>query len=196
MHPPSPTLKITPVNRGLTLTELLVTITVITALASLAVPAWSALTRSQARKVGPGMVMESMERARSEAITTKRPVWVLFRHSPGSGSDDLRIMAKGESSVLPLGPWVKLPQGITFRSGAGTLLDEKPAEDVLSSAINGSSANAPSGTLVGSVMFRPTGSVGYPLRGGNQLTLGLDSTGGKSCGLVTLSRATGRPAMQ
>lgn len=142
------------------------------------------------------MVMESMERARSEAITTKRPVWVLFRHSPGSGGDDLRIMAKGESSILPLGPWIKLPQGITFRSGAGTLLDEKPAEDVLSSAINGSAAEAPVGTLVGSVMFRSTGSVGYPLRGGNQLTLGLDSAPGTSCGLITLSRATGRPAMQ
>lgn len=192
MHPPSSTRKITPVNRGLTLTELLVTIAVIAALASLAVPAWSTLTGSHARKVGPSMVMESMERARSEAITTRRPVWVLFRHSPGNPGDALRIVAKGESSIIPLGPWIKLPQGITFHSGAGTLLDEKPAEDVLSAANNG----ATSGTTVGSVMFRPTGSVGYPLRGGNQLTLGLDSASGTSCGLITLSRATGRPVMQ
>lgn len=196
MHSSSSTRKITSLNRGLTLAELLVTITLIAALTSLAVPAWSALTRSHARKVGPGLVMESMERARSEAITTKQPVWVLFRHSLGNGGDDLRIMVKGEFSVFPLGPWIKLPQGITFHSVAGTLIDEKPAKDILSAAINGSSADASSGMLVGSVMFRPNGSVGHPLYGGNQLTLGLDSAGGASCGLITLSRATGRPAMQ
>lgn len=61
VHPSSPTRTITLLHRGLTLTELLVTITVIAALASLAVPAWSALTRSHARKVGPSMVMESRE---------------------------------------------------------------------------------------------------------------------------------------
>jgi len=42
VHPSSPTRTITPLHRGLTLTELLVTITVIAALASLAVPAWAA----------------------------------------------------------------------------------------------------------------------------------------------------------
>ena len=194
--PPSPDRSTLLLRRGLTLTEILATITVMAALALLAVPGWSALTRSHARKAGPALVMEAMERARSEAITTKKPVWVLFRHSSGRTGDDMRIMAKGESSFLPLGSWMKLPQGITFRPESGTLLDEKPSEEILSAAINGSSVDAPPGGSVGSVMFRPTGSVGYPSRGGNQLTLGLDSTGGISCGLITLSRATGRPAMQ
>ena len=177
-------------KNGLTLTELLVSITVIAALASLTVPAWTTLTRSRARQVASSMVMESLELARSTALTTKKETWVVFRH-PGEGQRDaFRIVSSGDESLSPLGAWKQLPAGIFFRDGEGTLMDEPPSSEILSSALNDSAA--PAGQTFGSVMFQRSGRIGRPLRGGNQLTLSFHSLSGPAPQPILLSRATGR----
>jgi prepilin-type N-terminal cleavage/methylation domain-containing protein len=180
-------------DRGFTLTELLVTITIIAALVSLTIPAWSAVTRARAGKNAGSLVMESLERARSEAVTTRRTVWVLFRHAADHTGDGIRILAKGNGSVVPEGPWLKLPAGITFHAGAGTLLEEAPPGEILSAA---GGTPVTSDAKIGSVMFHQSGRIGYPPRGGSQLSLVLDSAGGSACGQITLSRSTGKPAIQ
>ncbi|MEI7962322.1 MAG: prepilin-type N-terminal cleavage/methylation domain-containing protein [Verrucomicrobiota bacterium] len=175
---------------GLTLTELLVSITVIAALASLAVPAWSTITSSRARQVASGMVMESLELARSTALTTKKDVWVIFHHQGDGHRDAFRVVSSGDGSVVPLGPWKQLPSGISFLEGEGTLMDEHPPQEILSSSLNNSTPLA--GETFGSVMFQRSGRIGRPLRGGNQLTLSFHSLVGTPPLPILLSRATGR----
>jgi len=181
-------------RNGLTLTELLVSITVIAALASLTVPVWTTLTRSRAKQVTSGMVMESLELARSTALTTKKDVWVVFRHpAQGQGQnqgDAFRIVSSGDGSVTPLGAWKQLPCGISFLDGEGTLMDERPAPEILSTALNNTTPHV--GQTFGSVMFQRSGRIGRPLRGGNQLTLSFHSSVGPAPRPVLLSRATGR----
>jgi type II secretory pathway pseudopilin PulG len=172
--------------------ELLVTMAVIAALASLALPAWGVLSRSGAQRKATAVVMESLERARTEAITTKQEVWVLFRHHPRSDQpDSLRLLGKkdGSTSPLPLGPWIKLPPSITFRTGAGTLMDERPPADILQA---GFQENAKAGDCVlGGLMFRRAGGIGIPVQGGNTLSIILGAPkGGDST--ITLARAAGR----
>lgn len=177
-------------RNGLTLTELLVSITVIAALASLAVPAWSTLTNSRARQVASGMVMESMELARSTALTTKKDVWIIFNHQGDGHRDAFRVVSSGDGSVTPLGPWKQLPGGISFLNGEGTLMDEHPPQEILSSSRTNTTPLA--GETFGSVMFLRSGRVGRPLRGGNQLTLAFHSLTGTAPLPIFLSRATGR----
>ncbi|MCE9543137.1 MAG: prepilin-type N-terminal cleavage/methylation domain-containing protein [Verrucomicrobia bacterium] len=177
-------------RNGLTLTELLVTITIIAALTSLTVPAWSSLIRSRARQVASGMVMESLELARSTALTTKRDTWVVFRHQVEGNRYAFRIVSRGDGSVMPLGPWKQLPGGILFRDGEGTLMEEHPSQEILSSALN--EIAPPAGHTFGSVMFQRSGRVGRPLRGGNQLILSFNSSVGPAPQPILLSRATGR----
>lgn len=172
--------------------ELLVTMTVIAALASLAIPAWGHLSRTGSQRKATAVVMDSLERARTEAITTKQEVWVLFRHHPHSDQPDaLRILGKkeGSASPFPLGSWIKLPPSIAFRTGAGTLMDELPPAEILRA---GYQENGKTGDCVlGGVMFRRAGGVGIPLQGGNSLSIILDGPkGGDST--ITLARAAGR----
>lgn len=169
-------------------------ITIIAALASLTVPAWSTLTRSRARQIAGSMVMESLELARSSALTTKRDTWVLFRHRGDGERDALRIVSREEGSSAPLGTWKPLPAGILFHVGQGTLMDEPPPREILSAAL-GESAS-PAGQTFGCVMFQRSGRIGRPspspAGSGNQLTLSFDSKVGPAPHPITLSRATGR----
>ena len=140
------------------------------------------------------MVMESLELARSSALTTKRDTWVLFRHSAEGQQDALRIISREEGSSTPLSNWKPLPAGILFHVGEGTLMDEPPPREILSAAL-GTSAT-PTGLTFGSVMFQRSGRIGRPLPlssgNGNQLTLTFDSKVGPAPKPILLSRATGR----
>jgi hypothetical protein len=136
------------------------------------------------------MVMESLELARSTALTTKRDTWVVFRHQVEGNRDAFRIVSSGAGSVMPLGPWKQLPGGILFRDGEGTLMEEHPSQEILSSALN--EIAPPAGQTFGSVMFQRSGRVGRPLRGGNQLILSFNSSVGPAPQSILLSRATGR----
>lgn len=172
------------------MTELLVTMTVIAALASLTVPAWRALHRAGSSKAATSLVMDSLERARGEAITKKRDVWLLFRHSVGSGRDSLRIVSRGEEGYVPLGAWVPLPAGITFHDEPGTLMDERPAGDLLAAACK--NADPSDKEVFGSVMFRRSGGIGIPAQGGNRLCIGMDSHSKGAVTTINLARASGR----
>jgi hypothetical protein len=172
------------------LTELLVTMTVIAALASLTVPAWRALHRAGSSKAATSLVMDSLERARGEAITKKRDVWLLFRHSVGSGCDSLRIVSRGEEGYVPLGAWVTLPAGITFHDEPGTLMDERPAGDLLAAACK--NADPSEKEVFGSVMFRRSGGIGIPAQGGNRLCIGMGSRSKGAVTTINLARASGR----
>jgi hypothetical protein len=136
------------------------------------------------------MVMESMELARSTALTSKKDVWVIFHHQGQGLRDAFRIVSSGDGSVTPLGPWKQLPTGISFLNGEGSLMDEQPPQEILSSSLNNSTPLA--GETFGSVMFQRTGRIGRPLRGGNQLTLAFGSSAGSAPLPILLSRATGR----
>jgi len=177
---------------GLTLTELLVTITIIAALALLTTPAWTTLTRSRARQVTSAMIMESLECARNSSLSTKSDTWVVFRHLGEGKRDAFRIISSGGASTVPLGPWKQLPAGIFFRDDMGTLMGEHPPQEILSSAIN--DTTPPAGQVFGSVMFQRSGRIGRPLRGGNQLTISFNSTKGPAPDSMLLYRATGRPS--
>ena len=179
---------------GFTLLELLVTVTVIAALASLALPAWGLLAKSGARRTATTTVMEALERARSQAITTKRDVWVLFSHEiADGGADAIRLLAKEAGLFLPLGPWIKLPPAISFREGSGTLMDERPPEDVLKAAFAGVSQSE--GCTVGALMFRRNGGIGIPPQGGNSLNITLGPSKGSDA-TISLARATGRASLE
>ena len=179
---------------GVTFTELLVTITVIAALASLVIPSWSSLSRVHARKAAAGLVMDSLEGARVAAQSTKRNVWVIFRHSGDKTPDSLRVVTKETNGSTPLGAWLKLPAGISFRVDENTLMEETPPADILAAGLNGKTAT--SGESFGCVMFLRSGRIGIPQPGGKSLTLDFSSTSGSPPGSITLSRATGRTSYQ
>ena len=174
---------------GVTLLELLVTITVIAAVASLSIPAWSAIVRTGAGRNADRIVMESMEEARTSAIAARKDVWVVFDHAPAGRPDGLRIISRDRDTVSAVGGWHYLPRGISFHSGAGTLLEERPPSEILSTAING---NRAPGETFGGVLFQRSGRIGLPAQGGNQLTLRFDSVTGPSPEPINISRATGR----
>lgn len=179
---------------GVTLTELLVTITVIAALALITMPAWSQLTRSQGGKTAASLVMGVLEQARIAATSGQKEVWVIFRHSAGVGRDGLRIVSRAGDGYVADGTWVSLPSGISFQTGANSLLDEKPPGNLLSQANNGT----PGGTSYsyGGLMFQRTGRIGIPEQEGNTLSIILQSSQAGSTETIALSRATGRASLR
>ena len=170
--------------------EVLVTITLIAALMSLAVPCWGAITRIRARQAATGIVMESLEYARQAAITGKTSVWVVFRHESEMKNDSLRILSKQAGVIAPLNGWQPLPLGTSFGTSGENLMKESSPKDILPAALNNQPAG--SGEIFGSLMFQSSGRIGVPLPGGNSLTLQLESKSGGASQTVTLSRATGR----
>lgn len=179
-------------QQGVTLTELLVTLAVITALCSIAIPAWGALATSRARQSSLALVMESLDRARSTAISTRQETWVVFRHGEGS-PDALRLVTVADKSCSPLGGWQALPGGMRFVNGIGTLMEEEPPPAILKAARGGILPEG-HGSTFGGVMFQRSGGIGVPLRGGNRLALRVGSPKDSKTTELLLSRATGRAA--
>ena len=172
------------------------TVTVIAALASLAIPAWGLLSKTVARRNATAMVMESLERARSEAITTKQDIWIIFCHHPrGDGPDALRLVTKEGGSVSPraIGPWIKLPPSISFREGSGTLMDERAPDDIVKAAFT--KPDQSGDFTAGALMFRRSGGIGIPAQGGNSLTISLGPSKGPDS-IITLARAAGRASAE
>lgn len=172
---------------------MLVTMAMIIALATLVVPCWGMIARSRSKQVASGMIMESLDRARQVAITSKTDVWVVFQHPEGIKADCLRLLSKQGSVITPLDRWQTLPEGIVFQSGEN-LMKEQPPADLLSSALNGQ--NTAAGTHFGSIMFQRSGRIGAPLPGGNPLSVQLTSVTTPFCATISLSRATGRATCQ
>ena len=179
---------------GVTLTELLVTITVIAALALITMPAWSQLTRSQSGKAAASLVMGVLEQARIAATSGQKEVWVIFRHCQGNGRDGLRIFSRNGTGFAPEAPWVSLPTGISFQTNDNSLMDEKPPGILLSQENNGNPATVP--YSYGAVMLQRTGRVGVPKQEGNTLTLILRSFQTARIETIALSRATGRATLR
>jgi hypothetical protein len=133
--------------------------------------------------------MDAVEHARSEAISSGREVWVVFRHYGAKGPDADRIMAREGGKIVPLSGWNRLPQGITFHTGSQAIPDARPPKEILETA-----DNPPCGQdSFGALMFLRSGTVGWPKPGAESLCLPLDSKGGRS--LITLSRGTGRASI-
>lgn len=173
-------------DAGFTLTELLVTLSLIAVLAGLSIPTWGAMARARAPKAAASAVMDCLERARSEAVTTRRDVWVLFRHG---GGDAVRIVTRNGGTPAAQGSWSALPGGVVFNSGPGTLLSERPPAEIIVSAYNGKPPGQ--GILTGGVMFARSGGIRLPARGGNALLVGFDSAKGAPLPGIALSRGTG-----
>ena len=182
-------------SSGFSLLELMMTVALISVLMALMIPCWGAITRSRSRQAGTTLVMETLELARTAAITGKTDVWVVFRNEGGSSHGSLRILSRQGTRIQPLGPWQKLPAGISFLGGVDSFMKEKPPGEVLSSSL---------GTQVrtndedfGSVMFQRSGGIGMPLPGSNALQLELaNNPDTNACSTITLSRATGRAGCQ
>jgi len=98
-------------------------------LAALSFPAWRGLLDSGARRTGEARVMDVLEHARGEAVSSGRDVWVVLRHDGGGGADADRIVARDGANFVPLGGWDRLPRGITFRTGAAAVPDAVPARN-------------------------------------------------------------------
>jgi prepilin-type N-terminal cleavage/methylation domain-containing protein len=181
-------------SSGVTLLELLVTVTVIAALASVVIPSWTSLSRAHARRAAIGIVMDMLEGARVTAQGAKKNVWVIFRHTEDKTPDSLRVVTMETSGATPQGSWLKLPAVISFRGDKNNLMEEAPPEDVLVACLNGKKAT--SGEIFGSIMFLPSGRIGVPKPGGKSLKLDFSSTSGTAPGSVVLSRASGRASYQ
>lgn len=178
-----------PVRKGFSLLELLSVLGLLGVLAALSFPAWRSLLSSGARRTGESRIMDAVEHARSEAISSGREVWVVFRHNGSKGPDADRIMAREGGKIVPLSGWNRLPQGITFHTGSQAIPDARPPKEILETAENLPCAQ----DSFGAVMFLRSGTVGWPKPGAESLCIPLDSKGGRS--LITLSRGTGRASI-
>lgn len=178
------------VAAAFSLLEILVTMTLIVALVSLAVPCWGVITRSRSQQAATSLVMSSLERARVAAIAQKCNLWVVFQHRQPPKQDSFRLLSKQGLIMTPLGAWQCLPAGISFHPGAGSLMQAPPPTEVVASSFNG--LNAPEGASFGVLMFLGSGRVGMPLPGGPPLLLRLDSISKSTPTEILISRATGR----
>jgi type II secretory pathway pseudopilin PulG len=177
-----------------TLTELLVTITVIAALAVLTMPAWSQLSRSHAKRGATAVIMDVLEQARIAATSGQKEVWVIFRSSPKGERNALRLVCRGQSGWIPIDTWVSLPAGVSFVTGSGNLMEEQPPANVLSTALAGSLASQ--GSSFGSLLFLRTGRIGIPKQDGNKLSVSLHENSSPGDATILLSRATGRASLK
>ena len=175
---------------GFSLLEMLVTMTLIAALASLVVPCWGMLTKSRSKQAATSIVMESLERARHAAITKKTDVWVIFQHQGGLQKDALRLLSRQGGIITTLDSWQPLPTGISFFAGSDSLMKERPPAEILITALNGETIV--NGKLFGALMFQRSGRVGIPMQGGVPLILELNSVSSMSPTSILISRATGR----
>jgi prepilin-type N-terminal cleavage/methylation domain-containing protein len=176
--------------QGFSMTELLVTITLMASMAALSLPAWKWVARIRSKHAGVDAVVISVDRARSRALTMKEDAWVVFAHPGGKKRDALRLVIKEGGQFSPVGPWLQLPQGITFHIGGNTLMGESPPSEILLAACNGTPAQQD--CSYGGLLFRGSERIALPRQGGNQLSLQLDPAWGSAPDHITFSRATGR----
>lgn len=183
-------------SKGVTLLELIVTLTLIGILAAIMIPGWISINGTRARRGATGLVLGSLERARVAAVTGKREVWVVFRHSNTGGRDSLRIVSAGSSGLSPRGPWLSLPAGMHFQCGGGALPDVPPPSPVVAAAAtreNRGEGSSPDKEQFGGIMYRPTGAVGFPNQGDSRLLIPFSAEKGPPPDTILLSRGTGRP---
>jgi prepilin-type N-terminal cleavage/methylation domain-containing protein len=179
-------------SSGFSLIELLVVIALITALISLAVPAWTLITRHQAKNSAVSLVMEGLEQARIAASSGKKEVWVVFRNELAKKAS-LRLVRQEATNFTPLGNWITLPQGITFQTGGSTLMEQKPPDVVIAAALG---SQLPKGATLGSILFLRSGRIGLPQPGGPTLSLQLAESKAPIPQSITISRATGRSSIR
>lgn len=174
---------------GVTLTEILVTIAVISVIASLTMPAWRAITESQKKQSALALVMETLDQARLMAVTGKKEVWLLFEDHGSRGQSSLRIVVREASGYSTYGSKTCLPGGIRFVHGEGDIMDHNAPPEVLQAT---SGAGTTSSENTGGVMFQGSGRIGLPAQGGNLLSLSLANDKGVAYETIELSRGTGR----
>lgn len=177
-------------SRAVTLLELLVAMALVAILASLVFPAWRTFSSSRGGKVAAAAVMDSLEQARITAVSAGTEVWVVFRSGKSPDQGSLRILTRVNTGYLPTGPWRKLPIGVTFRTGPGTLMGERPPADILGAATG---PTPPAGKEeFGGVLFNRAGRVILPAPGANKLSLILKGGQASPSREITLARGTGR----
>jgi prepilin-type N-terminal cleavage/methylation domain-containing protein len=181
-------------SQGFSFLEIVVTMSLIVVLAALVVPCWGMIARSRSKQAATSLVMDSLERARQTAITSKKDVWVIFQHTEGTACDSLRLLSKEGNVITPLDRWQSLPDGISFCETVDSMMQEPPPNDLLLSACN--TQTPPAGSHYGAVMFQRSGRIGVPLPGSHPLVLGLDAASVPLPESITLSRATGRALYQ
>jgi prepilin-type N-terminal cleavage/methylation domain-containing protein len=182
---------------GVTLTELLVTMALLALLAAIAIPGWVSFAGTQSRRSATGLVLGSLERARVAAVTGKKQIWVVLRHSEGKRRDSLRILSGEASGFSPIGPWLNLPAGMRFLCDGGALPDIPPPTAVLADAGDGEKADGgttANGERYGGLMFRTDGAVGLPKQGDSRLLIPFSAEKGPPPASITVSRGTGRAA--
>jgi prepilin-type N-terminal cleavage/methylation domain-containing protein len=177
------------VRKGFSLLELLAVLGLLSVLAALSFPAWRSLLNSGARRTGESRIMESLEHARTEAISSGREIWVVFRHNDSKDPDAERIMARKGAAIIPLAGWERLPRGMTFHLGSKAIPDANPPREIQEAALNSGSRE----DSLGAVMFLRSGTVGWPKPGAENLSIPLCFPGGSST--ITLSRGTGRASL-
>lgn len=171
---------------GFSLPELLAALALMGILATLCYPAWMPLLSAGTRASGTALVMDVLEQGRREAIAGGRNVWVVMRQGSFGERDSMRIMAEGGGGTLPVGAWIRLPGGLRFRVDDGDLCGAKPPEVIARAA-------GADGGMKGAVMFRRSGTVGWPKEGEAVLSLRLENSGKES--LISIARGTGRAAL-
>lgn len=176
-------------RKGFSLLELLIVLGLLGVLAALSFPAWRTLLDSGSRRTGEARIMEALDHARGEAISSGREVWLVLRHDGAKGRDAVRIVARGAGGTLPLGGWSQLPAGVSFHTGSNAITDARPPRKIQEAAGIPPHQN---GNL-GALLFLRSGSIGWPKPGEGNLFIPLDFQKGSS--LITLSRGTGRASI-
>ena len=189
-------------EKGFTLLELLVTLTLITCIALLTLPAWHLLQEREARHGSMALLLGSLEQARTAAVQEHGDTWGIFRHHKTSTHDSFRLLQQTEEgSIKPLTPWVNLPEHITFLLTPKTIMSESPPSMLIQALHNLSPEEIFKETdRLGSLQYNTQGVIISPPQGGNELILNFstslhDTSGSQkkaSFDTIIFSRLTGR----
>jgi uncharacterized protein (TIGR02596 family) len=160
-------------QRGFSLVELIVVISVIVIVMTLLVPAFGTLGRASRLNTGIASVVDELNLARQTALSKNRAVEVRFYHLPGPVDPvlayrSIRTLISDESGAtyLPLSPLKALPTGIVVLEDKtfSTLLSDETRPPVTTDVEDLPDAKT---THYKSIRFRPTGGVELATYAGN-----------------------------
>lgn len=189
-------------ERGFSLVELLSVMAIVALTASLAVPAISSLGKSSELSSGARMVSNMLTSARTEAITQRAVTRMAIATDwPGDADARYRKMSiwrqdpSATNSWQQIGPWMQLPQSVTFEPGSPNYVPGSvPANYLLGGTQNTFTASVRGATVTMKYAeFLPSGAV-RPLATGSEiwLTVASGKLDGQSL-LYTVATSSGAP---
>lgn len=216
-----------PQKFAFSLIELLTVMAVISLMVGAMVPAVSSFGSTYKRKQTTSLVMNALDQARMAAVRSGGSVHLIFARPQDNGLSEDAMIIVGEP---PLGSsstentlhtrWIKLPQGVHFRTAPNTLASASlPAS--LSDSFNnlenrwGKTYSGLPVSAFSAVTFNSSGQIAYPVdeslvlalfegsrNGASEFASGATAQSSKDLSadglyeVIRLSRFTGRPRLE